>query len=575
MSSFADAGSEHLHADTWTSAAGKPEVLASRLGELIRSDYRAVVAASLDETAHTIQKNLQSLGLRFPIEEEAPPPTLHPAAAIVVAELSRGFVLPWARLALVAESDLTGRRSGAHRRRVAARKRQPTGPLDLADGDLVVHEVHGIGRYMGMVERELLGVHREYLILEYAKGDRLYVPSDQVDLVSKYVGGEAPKVNRLGSSEWVEDQVPRSSPGAREIAHELVNLYSERLRAKGYVYGPDTPWQRELEDQFPYEETPDQLRAIDDVKDDMESDKPMDRLVCADVGYGKTEIAVRAAFKAVAAGKQVAVLVPTTILAQQHHATFAERFHHFPVRVEMLSRFLSASEAKRVIADVAEGKVDVVIGTHRLLGNDVKFNDLGLVIVDEEQRFGVDQKEKLKKLRGERGHPDPDRDTDPAHDGDGDVGHPRHLDRRHAPGGPTPRHHLRGGVRGGRHPVGDPPRAAARWTGLLRPPTCQHDRSLGSHRPGACSGSARWGCSRTDGRARARTGDARLRRQEDERPGLHDDHRIGTGHAHCEHFDRRTLRPSRSFSDVPAARSSRSCARARCTHTSSSRQNGR
>ena len=398
MSSFADAGSEQVVVDTWTSAAGKPEVLANRLGDLIRTDYRAVVAASLDETAQTIQKNLQQVGLRFPIEERAPREDAPAGGTIVIAELSRGFVLPWARLALVAESDLTGRRSGAHRRRVAARKRRPTGPLDLAEGDLVVHEVHGIGKYLGMVERELLGIHREYLILEYAKGDRLYVPSDQVDLVSKYIGGEAPKVNRLGSSDWAKTK-SRVRRKAREIAHELVKLYSERLRATGHAYPADTPWQRELEDQFPYEETPDQLRAIDDVKDDMESDKPMDRLVCADVGYGKTEIAVRAAFKAVQAGKQVAVLVPTTILAQQHHATFAERFHHFPVRVEMLSRFLSASESKRVITDLEEGKVDVVIGTHRLLGKDIKFKDLGLVIVDEEQRFGVDQKEKLKKLR--------------------------------------------------------------------------------------------------------------------------------------------------------------------------------
>jgi transcription-repair coupling factor (superfamily II helicase) len=398
MSSFADAGSVQMEADTWIAAAGKPEVLAGRLGELTRSGYRAVIAASLDETAHTIQRNLQQVGLRFSIEEAAPTPQAPARGTIVVAELSRGFVLPAARLALVAESDLTGRRTGAHRRRVAARKRQPTGPLDLADGDLVVHEVHGIGRYLGMVERELLGVHREYLILEYAKGDRLYVPSDQVDLVSKYIGGEAPKVNRLGSADWGRTK-SRVRRRAREIAQELVKLYSERLHSKGFSYGADTPWQRELEDQFPYEETPDQLRAIDDVKDDMESDKPMDRLVCADVGYGKTEIAVRAAFKAVAAGKQVAVLVPTTILAQQHHATFAERFHNFPVRVEMLSRFLSAAEAKRVVSDLAEGKIDVVIGTHRLLGADVRFNDLGLVVVDEEQRFGVDQKEKLKKLR--------------------------------------------------------------------------------------------------------------------------------------------------------------------------------
>ena len=398
MSTFADAGSEQIAVDTWTSAAGKPEALAGRLGELVRSGFRGVVAASLDETAHTIQRNLKQVGLQFEISDRAPEADSPPGGTIVVAELSRGFVLPWARLALVAESDLTGRRSGAHKRRVAARKRQPTGPLDLAEGDLVVHEVHGIGKFQGMVERELLGVHREYLILEYAKGDRLYVPSDQVDLVSKYIGGEAPKVNRLGSSEWSKTK-SRVRRRAREVAHELVKLYSERLRSKGFAYGPDTPWQRELEDQFPYEETPDQLRAIDEVKDDMESDKPMDRLVCADVGYGKTEIAVRAAFKAVAAGKQVAVLVPTTILAQQHHATFSERFRHFPVRVEMLSRFLSPAESKRVIAEVGTGKVDVIVGTHRLLGADVKFNDLGLVIVDEEQRFGVDQKEKLKKLR--------------------------------------------------------------------------------------------------------------------------------------------------------------------------------
>ncbi|MEA2498995.1 MAG: hypothetical protein QOH26_1400, partial [Actinomycetota bacterium] len=242
------------------------------------------------------------------------------------------------------------------------------------------------------------GVHREYLIIEYAKGDKLYVPSDQVDLVTKYVGGEAPRVSRLGSSEWGKTK-SRVRRQARKIAIELVKLYADRARAKGYSFGPDTPWQRELEDAFPYEETPDQLRAIDEVKDDMERAAPMDRLVCGDVGYGKTEIAVRAAFKAVAAGKQVAVLVPTTILAQQHFSTFFERFRHFPVRVEMLSRFLSNAEAKRVVADLATGKVDVVVGTHRLLQPSVKFADLGLVIVDEEQRFGVEQKEKLKELR--------------------------------------------------------------------------------------------------------------------------------------------------------------------------------
>ncbi|MFP5351035.1 MAG: transcription-repair coupling factor [Actinomycetota bacterium] len=398
ISSFIDPTSESLDADTWTATAGKPEVLIERLNSLVANGYRGVIAASLPDTAERIKANMRTAGAGFTITDAAPSADSPPGGSIVVADLARGFVLPWARLALVAESDLTGRRSGAARKRIQAKRRETSGPLDLAPGDLVVHEVHGIGRYVEMVDRELLGVHREYLVIEYLKGDRLYVPSDQVDLVSKYIGGELPKMSRLGSSEWAKTKA-RVGRRAREIAQELVKLYADRMRAKGFAFGPDTPWQRELEDAFPYEETPDQLRAIDEVKDDMEKELPMDRLVCGDVGYGKTEIAVRAAFKAVAAGKQVAVLVPTTILAQQHHATFVERFRNFPVRVEMLSRFLSAAEAKKVIADLADGKVDVVVGTHRLLGKDIRFSDLGLVIVDEEQRFGVEQKEKLKHLR--------------------------------------------------------------------------------------------------------------------------------------------------------------------------------
>ena len=398
ISSFVDPNSESLPVDTWTSTAGKPQQLIERLGQLINDGFRTVIAASLPESAESIRRNLQTSGHIFRIEEGAPAPDAGAGGSIVVAELGKGFVLPWARLALVAESDITGRRSSASRRRLHAKRRETSGPLDLSEGDLVVHEIHGIGRYVGMVERELLGVHREYLVIDYAKGDRLYVPSDQVDLVTKYIGGEAPKLHRLGSPEWNKTK-SRVRRKAREIAHELVELYSKRLKAPGYAFGPDTPWQRELEDAFPYEETPDQLRAIDEVKDDMEKPLPMDRLVCGDVGYGKTEIAVRAAFKAVAAGKQVCVLVPTTILAQQHHATFSERFRNFPVRVEMLSRFLSQSEAKNVIEDIKTGKVDVVVGTHRLIQPDVSFSDLGLVIVDEEQRFGVSQKERLKSLR--------------------------------------------------------------------------------------------------------------------------------------------------------------------------------
>ncbi|MGH2826341.1 MAG: transcription-repair coupling factor [Actinomycetota bacterium] len=398
MTSFSAPASSPLEIDTWTDTAGKPEMVIERLSRLIKEGYRAVVAASLPDTAARLHSNFASAGLEFARSDEAPSTDSDPGGHVVVAELNRGFVLPWAKLALVAESDLTGRRSGAARRRIQAKRRQISGPLELADGDLVVHEVHGIGRYAGMVDRDLLGVHREYLILEYSKGDRLYVPSDQVDLISKYIGGEAPKINRLGSSDWGKTK-SRVRRKAREIAQELVVLYAKRQAAKGHAFGADTPWQRELEDSFPYEETPDQLRAIDEVKDDMEIETPMDRLVCGDVGYGKTEIAVRAAFKAVAAGKQVAVLVPTTILATQHHATITDRFRNFPVRVEMLSRFLSPAESRKVIEDLSAGKVDVVVGTHKLLQADVKFNDLGLVIVDEEQRFGVEQKEKLKALR--------------------------------------------------------------------------------------------------------------------------------------------------------------------------------
>jgi len=397
-SSFAEEAGPSVAVETWTAAAGKPEQLAERLGQLLGKGYRAVVAASLPETAERLEANLRQLGLPFPIVDRAPGEGAPAIGSIVVADLTRGFVLQEAELALVAESDITGRRSSAARRRVAARRSQAGGPLDLAEGDLVVHDLHGIGRFQGMVDRKLLGIHREYLVIEYSKGDKLYVPSDQVDMVSKYIGGEAPKLNRLGSAEWSKTK-SRVRRRVREVAKGLVKLYSERLRVKGFAFGADTPWQRELEDSFPFEETPDQLRAIDEVKDDMESNSPMDRLVCGDVGYGKTEIAVRAAFKAVAAGKQVAVLVPTTILAQQHHSTFVERFRAFPVNVAMLSRFLSAAEAKKVIQELASGKIDVVVGTHKLLQKDVSFHDLGLVIVDEEQRFGVEQKERLKELR--------------------------------------------------------------------------------------------------------------------------------------------------------------------------------
>ena len=255
-----------------------------------------------------------------------------------------------------------------------------------------------------MVQRTVQNATREYLVIEYASSkrgqpaDRLYVPTDQLDQVTKYVGGEAPTLNKLGGSDWHKTKA-RARRYVRQIAADLIRLYSARMATKGHAFGPDTPWQRELEDAFAYVETPDQLSSIDEVKADMEKEVPMDRLICGDVGYGKTEIAVRAAFKAVQEGKQVAILVPTTLLVTQHYNTFSERYAPFPVIVKALSRFQSDKEAREVLEGLADGRVDVVIGTHRLLSADVRFKDLGLVVVDEEQRFGVEHKEQLKTLR--------------------------------------------------------------------------------------------------------------------------------------------------------------------------------
>jgi transcription-repair coupling factor (superfamily II helicase) len=261
-----------------------------------------------------------------------------------------------------------------------------------------VHHQHGVARYGGMVKRAIGGVERDYLLLEYKGDDRLYVPSDQIDAVRHYTGGEAPTLNRLGGDGWQRTKA-RVRAAVAEIAQELVVLYQRRRREPGHAFSPDTPWQRELEEAFPYQETPDQDKAIADVKADMEAAAPMDRLVCGDVGFGKTEIAIRAAFKAVQDGTQVAVLVPTTLLAQQHFQTFSDRFAGYPVRVEVLSRFLTPGQARKVIEGLASGEVDVVIGTHRLLSADVRFKRLGLLVVDEEQRFGVTHKEQIKQLR--------------------------------------------------------------------------------------------------------------------------------------------------------------------------------
>ena len=330
---------------------------------------------------------------------------------VATGELRQGFTWPAVRLAVLTEADFAARgtsrpSSRDERRMPSARRRGGVDPLQLKPGDYVVHEQHGVGRFVEMTSRTAAGATRDYLVVEYAPGkrghppDRLYVPTDQLDEVTKYVGGEAPALHRLGGADWAKTK-GRARKAVREIAAELIRLYSARMASPGHAFGPDTPWQRELEDAFPYVETPDQLSAVDDVKRDMEKPVPMDRLICGDVGYGKTEIAVRAAFKAVQDGKQVAVLVPTTILAQQHFNTFSERYAPFPVSVKPMSRFQTAGEVTETLRGLADGTVDVVIGTHRLLSPETRFKQLGLVIIDEEQRFGVEHKEYLKRLRTE------------------------------------------------------------------------------------------------------------------------------------------------------------------------------
>ncbi|HXH84987.1 MAG TPA: transcription-repair coupling factor [Candidatus Tectomicrobia bacterium] len=320
--------------------------------------------------------------------------------AVVVGECSSGFQVPAIGLVLLTEAEMFGARRRTLRRPKYQRGAALTAFTDLEVGDLVVHEDHGIGRYRGLRTMKVGDRDGDFLVLEYADAGQLFVPVERLDLVSKYLGGDeaAARLDRLGGPGW--QRVKESVRAAlREMAEELLRLYARRAVAQGHAYGPDTPWQREFEAAFRFEETPDQLRAIEDVKADMQSPRPMDRLVAGDVGYGKTEVALRAAFRAVAEGFQVAVLVPTTVLAQQHFATFTDRFAPFPARVELLSRFRSPKEQKAVVEGLRQGTVDVVIGTHRLFSKDVAFKNLGLLVIDEEHRFGVAHKERIKQLR--------------------------------------------------------------------------------------------------------------------------------------------------------------------------------
>lgn len=325
---------------------------------------------------------------------------LEPGQVVVTrGSLSRGFVYEDIGLVIVSDKDLFSKGKGKRRRSKKPKGSKIESFVDLKAGDYIVHENHGIGVFSGIEKMVVDNVSKDYLKIDYAKDGVLYVNINQMDMIQKYIGGEGtkPKLSTLGGQEWKRVKA-RAQKATKELAKELIELYAKREKAKGFAYSPDSPWQKEFEESFPHQETDDQLQSIEDVKKDMESDKVMDRLLCGDVGYGKTEVAIRAAFKAVQDSKQVVYLVPTTILAQQHYNRFKERMRNFPINVVLLSRFRTPKQIKEALEDIARGTADIIIGTHRVLSKDVKFKDLGLVLVDEEQRFGVTHKEELKKL---------------------------------------------------------------------------------------------------------------------------------------------------------------------------------
>ncbi len=373
--------------------AGDPSRLAAGVARLVQEGYTVTLCAATAAGAGRLSAVLAEEGVHAPVRDDA---TGRPGPVVVAAPLANGFILPDAKVAVLSETDVTGRR--VPHRRARPRARAADGFFDdLEVGSFVVHRQHGVARFEGVTSRTMGGTTRDYLILQYRGSDRLYLPVDQIEAITPYSGGESPTLSKMGGADWQRTRA-KARAAAGEVAAELVQLYRRRLAVEGRAFGPDTPWQTEMEASFGFVETEDQLKAIADVKVDMEEPRPMDRLICGDVGFGKTEIAVRAVFKAVQDGAQAAVLAPTTLLASQHAQTFADRYAPYPVRVKLLSRFLSPAQQREVVAGLADGSVDVVIGTHRLLAQDVRFKRLGLLVVDEEQRFGVSHKEAVKRI---------------------------------------------------------------------------------------------------------------------------------------------------------------------------------
>lgn len=375
------------------------ELLTRDLKRLKRNGYRVVLLSGLRTRAKRLAEDLRDYDLSSFYSEDMQREVKPGEIMAAYGYASEGYEYPMLKFVVISESDIFGRKKKKKKRKKYEGQRIQDF-AELKPGDYVVHENHGIGVYKGIEKIEVEKIVKDYMKIVYAEGGVLYIPVAQMDLIQKYAGADAkkPRLNKLGTIQWgkTKSQVKKA---VQIVAKDLVELYAVRQQSEGFVYGPDTVWQKEFEEMFPFEETDDQLQAIEDTKHDMESKKIMDRLICGDVGYGKTEIAIRAAFKAVQEGKQVVCLVPTTILAQQHYNTFVQRLKEFPVRIDLLCRFRSAAEQKKTIEDTKKGFVDILVGTHRVLSKDVVFKDLGLLIIDEEQRFGVTHKEKIKKLK--------------------------------------------------------------------------------------------------------------------------------------------------------------------------------
>ena len=378
-----DTSSLRFACDPPRSFFGNVSYLKEEISSLVKGKNKVVVVADTETQQKRIDFLLKDLDV-----------------TVVCGHISGGFALPEQRLVVIQENEIFGRR----KRAPASLKRVESRPIDtfveLDEGDYVVHVNYGIGRFLGIKRMTAAGNERDYIQLEYADGEVVFTPIEQVNLVQRYIGsgGAAPRLDRIGGKSW-EKRKGAVRKNVEDLADRLIALYSARREVQGFSFPEDTEWQLEFESAFPYEETSDQLRCIAEVKQDMERSEPMDRLVCGDVGFGKTEVALRAIFKAVVSGKQAAFLAPTTILAEQHYTNLTERFERFPIKVEMLSRFVARADQKKTVAALGEGRVDVIVGTHRILQKDVRYHDLGLLVIDEEQRFGVKDKERLKELK--------------------------------------------------------------------------------------------------------------------------------------------------------------------------------